>query len=393
MRIVGVVAEYNPFHNGHAHQLAQARALARADYVVAVMSGCFVQRGDAALLSPAVRAEMALRGGADAVVLLPALWAVRDAEHFAQGSIAILTALGCDALSFGAETATPDALLSAAQLLEAPPDALRSAIGQHAARGLPYPATLAAAVKAHDPALGALLASPNNTLGICYLRAMLRLGRPLDVFPVARTADYHATALTGGFPSATAIRSAVLQGNWSAACSAMPDSAAALLTQATLSHRLHRPEALDLPLLAHLRMMSPADYAALPDISEGIENRLRHAAETALTREQLLQSAKTRRYPYARLSRMATHALLNVTQSLTGHTPLPPAAYLLGFRKGCEPLVSHLSRGSIPLVSSISQLDRSAPWVTLEERAWALWALGAGSEKGLLAQHRTIRNE
>ena len=120
MRIVGVIAEYNPFHSGHAHQLRQAREAAHADAVVAVMSGCFVQRGDAAIVSPAIRAKMALQNGADAVILLPALWSVRDAEHFASGGVHLLTGLGCDALSFGAETADVPLLQAAADALESP---------------------------------------------------------------------------------------------------------------------------------------------------------------------------------------------------------------------------------------------------------------------------------
>ena len=117
MRVVGVVAEYNPFHRGHAHHLQTARRLAGADAVVAVMSGCFVQRGDAALLSPGVRARMALSAGADAVILLPCLWSVRDAEHFALGGVSLLSSLGVDAISFGAETADKACLRQAAHLL------------------------------------------------------------------------------------------------------------------------------------------------------------------------------------------------------------------------------------------------------------------------------------
>lgn len=391
MRIVGVIAEYNPFHRGHAHQLSQARTLSQADYVVAVMSGCFVQRGDAALLSPAVRAEMALKNGADAVLLLPSLWSVRDAEHFALGGVSLLHDIGCHAISFGAETADGAALLAAAQALEAPADALQSITRQQLSGGLPYPAAISAAMEAFSPHLSLLLSSPNNTLGICYLRAMLRFGSQMAVFPVPRVGDYHATSLSDGFSSATAVRRAILQGDWCAAYDAMPQTAATLLQQEARTGALHRPEALDTALMARLRLMSDADYAALPDLSEGIENRLHRAAETALSREALLQSAKTRRYPYARLSRLATHALLGYTQALLDDTVTPPAAFLLGFRKGCEPLISQLSQGRIPLISSISQTDRTAPWLALEERAWALWALGAGMKSGLLARHKMIR--
>lgn len=389
MRMVGVIAEYNPFHAGHAHQLAQARRLSRADAVVAVMSGCFVQRGDAALLSPAVRAEMALKSGADAVILLPALWSVRDAEHFALGGVSLLQSVGCDAISFGAETADLPRLQAAADALDSP--ALSAAMQPHLAVGHPYPAALSAAMAALCPDAAPVLSSPNNTLGVCYLRAMRRLEARMDVYPVARDSDYHAPSLVSGFSSATAIRGAVLRGDWVSAYAAMPDSSAALLANQAILQHLHRPEALDRVLLSRLLTMTDAEYAALPDISEGIERRLRRAALSAQTREELLQSAKTRRYPYARLSRLSTHALLGMTQALLDETPLPPAALLLGFRAECAGLMACLSRGNIPLLTRWAQADKNAPWAQLESRAWTLWALGAGQNADLLPRYGIIR--
>ena len=241
------------------------------------------------------------------------------------------------------------------------------------------------------PAAARVLQSPNNTLGVCYLRALRRLGASTDVYPIARASDYHASAIRDGFSSATAIRSAILRGDWSSAYSAMPGSAADLLENQALENHLHRPEALDTLLLARLRLMDEADYAALPDISEGIERRLGRFADTARTRDSLLQAAKTRRYPYARLSRLATHALLGVTQAVVDSNPLPPAAFLLGFRRGCEPLLSHLAQGVIPLVSSAAQCGKDAAWAQVERRAWGLWALGAGYDGDMWQRHGVVR--
>lgn len=389
MRIVGVIAEYNPFHLGHAYQLRQAREAAHADAVVAVMSGCFVQRGDAAIVSPAVRAKMALQNGADAVILLPALWAVRDAEHFALGGVSLLTSLGCDAISFGAETADLPLLRAAADAVDS--SALRDAMQPYLSAGMPYPAALSAAMADAAPDAAPVLSSPNNTLGVCYLRALRRLGAHMDVCPIARASDYHATAVADGFSSATAIRSAILRGDWASARSAMPEDAADLLDTQALANHLHRPEALDSVLLARLRLMADTEYAALPDVSEGIERRLRRAAESARTRESLLQAAKTRRYPYARLSRLATHALLGVTQATVDSNPLPSAAFLLGFRRGCEPLLSQLAQGAVPLVSSAAQCGKDAAWVQVEQRAWVLWALGAGCEGDMWQRYGVVR--
>ena len=188
-----------------------------------------------------------------------------------------------------------------------------------------------------------------------------------------------------------AIRSAILRGDWASAYSAMPGRAADLLENQALANHLHRPEALDSVLLARLRLMDAADYAALPDISEGIERRLRRFADTARTRDSLLQAAKTRRYPYARLSRLATHALLGVTQAVVDSNPLPSAAFLLGFRRGCEPLLSHLAQGAIPLVSSAAQCGKDAAWAQVERRAWGLWALGAGYDGDMWQRHGVVR--
>ena len=391
MRTVGIIAEYNPFHRGHAWQLRQARALARADAAVVVMSACFTQRGEAALLSPADRARMALLCGADAVFALPALWSVRDAEHFALGGVSLLHALGVDAISFGAEAADVDLLWRAARLLEAPDERLKAALQEQLGRGLPYPAALGAAVAALDPEAAALLASPNNTLAVCYLRAMLRLGSTMDVCPVPRQGAYHDTSLADGMPSATALRGAILRGDWRGAERAMPGEAYAVLREAALQGRLHRPEALDLPLLYRLRAMTEAERRALPDLSEGIDLRLLGAAEKARTREELLLAAKTRRYPHARLSRLCAHALLGIDAGLLAGTPLPPAAWLLGLQASARPLMAQLGRSGFPIIAKAADADRSQAWFQAELRAYDIWALGAGMPAGLALNMGVVR--
>lgn len=384
MRVVGVIAEYNPFHLGHAHHLAQARRLVNADAVVVVMSSVFTQRGDAALLSPADRAKMALSAGADAVFALPAAWAVRDAEHFALGGVSILAGLGCDAISFGTESTDLSALQTAAQLLETPDEAFSAAVRTHMDAGHPYPAALSAAMDAALPGCGALLANPNSTLAVCYLRALLRLKATMEVVPVQRVGGYHDSALGSTLPSATALRGAILRGDWTRVQAAMPEEAYRILRQAAAEGRLHRPEALDSALLYRLRTMSATEYAALPDASEGIENRLAASAETARSREDLLQSAKTRRYPYARLSRMATHALLGMTDEALRAEPLPQAAWLLGFRSDKRELFTHFrERGTLPILGKAADLDRSTPCFAAECRAYDIWSLGANQPAGL----------
>lgn len=384
MRIVGIVAEYNPFHLGHAYHLQEAKRLSGADYAVVVMSTCFTQRGDAALLSPSARARMALNAGADAVFALPAQWAVRDAEHFALGGVSLLAGLGCDALSFGSESTDVAMMRQCAALLENPSAALQESLAGYMASGIPYPAALSSAMDRQLPGAAPLLSTPNATLSICYLRALIRLQATMEIYPVRRIGAYHASDLRAAMPSATALRGAITRGDWGSARAAMPDESFAELDTAALAGHLHRPEALDPALLYRLRTMTDQEYAALPDISEGIETRLADAAQVTCTREQLLQVAKTRRYPYARLSRLTTHALLGMTHQQLAAEATPPCAWLLGMRADARPLMKELKgRSRLPILSKAADADRSAPWFILEQRAYDLWALGAGLPSGL----------
>lgn len=383
MRVTGVVAEYDPFHLGHAWHLAKARERTQADAVVVVMSSVFTQRGDAALLSPQDRARMALLGGADVVIALPAMWAVRDAEHFALGGVSLLDRMGCAAIAFGAEDDDLSRLQAAADLIETGSPALEEALRRRLSAGLPHPAALAAACEECLPGSGALLSSPNNTLALCYLRAIRRLGSGMQACAVRRSSDYHATGLTSALPSATAVRGAFLRGDWKGVRASLPPAVFDVLAGAASAGRIHRPGALDQALLYRLRSLSPDQACLLPGVSEGVETRLLQAAGAARTREELLDRAKTRRYPYARLSRLCTHALLDFSQPLLDQTPLPPAAWLLGFRQSAGPVLAHIKKSGLPLISKAADFDRTAPWFRAECRAYDAWALGASLPAGL----------
>lgn len=389
MTTVGVIAEYNPFHPGHAYQLQEARRLAGANCVVVVMSSCFCQRGDASVLASSVRARMALQQGADAVFALPACWAVRDAEHFALGGVRLLQLLGVDAISFGAETAELPLLQRAAHLLEAP-DALADALHPFMRAGMPYPAALSAAMDADTPGLGGLIASPNNTLAVCYLRAIQRLHAAMQPLPVARRGDYHATTVEA-MPSATALRGALHRGDWASLKRSLIADTFTLLRQEAADGRIHRADALDQALIYRLRTMPADAWKQLPDLSEGIEDRLRNAAMTASSREELLQAAKTRRYPYARLSRLCTHALLGMTQAQLDAEPLPDTLWLLGFSDAALPLLRSLKQQGVNVISKASTAAIAADWFRTELLAYDLWALGCGLPAGLAMQQGVVR--
>ena len=390
MRVCGVVAEYNPFHSGHAGHLAEARKRSGADAVAVVMSGCFTQRGEAACLSPAVRAEMALAGGADLALLLPAAWAVREAERFAEAGMLVLSALGCDAVSCGTETADPSLITACARLLEEAPDAFRSEVRTGLDAGLPQPEALTEAAEALLPGAGPLLRQPNSLLAVHYLRAMLRHRLHMDFLPAPRSADHRDTQIRGRTASASALRSALERGDWLRIAPAMPEASFALLRREALEGRLHRPAALDQALAARLRLMTEAEWAALPGCSEGIERRLRKASRHAVTREALLEAAATRRYPRARFSRLCCHALLGLTQADLDGLPVMPPLILLGLKDSGKPVLARLKERGVPLAGRAA-LDRSLPWVRAEERAWDLWALGVGAPCGGFYRQKLVR--
>ncbi|MDD3337028.1 MAG: nucleotidyltransferase family protein [Eubacteriales bacterium] len=381
MDVVGILCEYDPFHSGHQRQFELIRERCPGAAIVCLMSGCFTQRGMPTLHAPAFRAERALRAGADLVLELPAAWAVRDGEHFALGGVSILSRLGfVHYLSFGAEDKL-EALLPITQLLCSPTASYQERLKSELAAGKSYAAAQGAALAEQLPAYAEAIEKPNNILALCYLRALSNLHSSLLPLPVCRKGDYHDKALNGStYPSATAVRAAFLSGSLQAASEACgyPLPLAPVCP----------PDGLDDVLLYCLR--HSAVLSELPYCTEGLENRLYAAARESVSREALLNALKTKRYPYARLSRLCCHALLGVTEQLLSDTPLPPYVRLLGFRKQSAALLRSFTQSDIPIISKAADGDRQHPIYQLDIRAYDLWALGAKQPAGLMLRTGVI---
>lgn len=371
MKILGIVAEYDPFHRGHLHHIQEARRLLSPDLVFVVLSPCIKQRGELSLLSPSDRARCALEAGADAVFCLPVSWTVRDAEHYALGAVSLLARLGAGYLAFGAETPDVNLLERAADLLESPPPAFETALKSGLSAGSGYPAAFSAALSSVLPEAEGLLDRPNNTLAVCYLRAVRRLGLSLTPVLIPRKGSYHAAAIDPDCPSASALREALLQGNYAPAYRAVPEYTAQLLRSRFLERRIPDERILDHLLLSRLRSMSDQEYSSLPDLSEGMENALRVAASAANTRRELIASLSGKRYPAARISRLCACALLGLTKDRLENQSLPDHALLLGLRRNPEMTVLWKSL-SIPVISSFADWKVFAAPSDLA--AWRLWA-------------------
>ena len=338
MATAGIVAEYNPFHRGHAWHIAWTRQTLGADTaVICVMSGHWVQRGECALTDKWSRAALALSGGADLVLELPTPWAMASAEAFARGAVGLLAATGVvDVLSFGSETGELAPLRAAAAALDGPdyPERLRAGL----ARGLSFPAARQAAVGVD------CLASPNDNLGVEYLRA---LPPGMEALTIPRRGAAHDGPAAGGFASASELRALLRAGRAAEADPYLPAPWSG--ETASMAH-------IDRAVLARLRMMDEADWAALPDggVAEGLPARLARSARMADSLEDFYARAKTKRYPHARLRRLALAAFLGLRAA--ERPPVAPYVRVLGLSgRGRELLRRMKETCALPVVVKPAQ--------------------------------------
>lgn len=360
-KLAGIIAEYDPFHNGHAWQLQQAKALG-AQRVAVAMSCGLTQRGALPLLPESVRVQAALTCGADLVFALPAPYACSGAECFARAGVQLLAAAGCDALVFGAETPDAALLMEAARVLSGAE--YRTALKARLAAGArSFAAARQAAVEAVCPGTGlaALLDKPNNNLAVEYCKAILELGASLVPIPLPRQGAGHGQALTetgGQFASASALRTLWQSGGADAAAPYVPAEVLPLYREAFAAGRYTDLAAAQRCQLALLRSRcaGTAPFAQVRGISEGLEHRLEAAVRSSTTHAELLDSLTTVRYPRARMRRLAMDAALDY--STDAFPALPPYLHLLGAQKDALPL---LKAAALPVSHSLARLAEQTP--------------------------------
>ena len=355
-KLAGIIAEYDPFHNGHAWQLQQAKALGARRVAVAMSCG-LTQRGALPLLPESVRVQAALTCGADLVFALPAPYACSGAECFARAGVQLLAAAGCDALVFGAETPDAALLMEAARVLSGAE--YRTALKARLAAGArSFAAARQAAVEAVCPGTGlaALLDKPNNNLAVEYCKAILELGVSLVPIPLPRQGAGHGQALTeagGQFASASALRTLWQNGGADAAAPYVPAEVLPLYREAFAAGQYTDLAAAQRCQLALLRSRcaGTAPFAQVRGISEGLEHRLEAAVRSSTTHAELLDSLTTVRYPRARMRRLAMDAALGY--SADAFPALPPYLHLLGAQKDALPL---LKAAALPVSHSLARL-------------------------------------
>ncbi len=369
MRVCGIVAEYNPFHSGHARHISLARRSSGADLVICAMSGSFVQRGEPAVFDKWTRAACALAGGADAVIELPLLSAIQSAEGFASGSVKLLAAAGITDLCFGCETNDMAMLTDIARTVADESDEYRALLRQNLCTGSSFAKARADAADAPDVA-----SLPGAILGIEYIKAIRRDFPNIQPHAVKREgAAYHSEDITAYLPSATAIRKALLAGDTEKALNAMPEACARIVSE-HLDAGLEPvfPHFFDTALLHTLRLSSPESIALLPDVSEGLENRIYAAAQVCQTRADLIDRIKTKRYAYTRISRILLYALLGITRDMTlAHNAAPPACIRVLGARDAFVMSALASVSSVPLVTSAA----SPHYPAIDAAVSGVWAL------------------
>ena len=357
--ILGIVSEYNPFHNGHIHHLEISKQLTKTDFTVAVMSGNFMQRGDTALVDKWTRTEMALKSGIDLVIELPTVYALSSAENFADGAVKILDSLGVvDFISFGSEIGEITPLLEVANVLYKEPKEFSSLITTQLRSGLSYPKAREIALSqffGSSKKYSSIVSNPNNILGVEYLKSLKKHRSHIRPLTIKRDyADYNSAQEKNGVASATAIRTMIQ--NKKNVHRVVPYETYELLEKCKEEGKIIPGlSVFEKEIIYTLRKMTLSEIAELPDVSEGLENKIKAAANNVNTLDELIASIKSKRYTQSRIQRILLYALLDISKKdINQSKRVTPYIRVLGFNKHGKRIISAIAAANPKLKIIVS---------------------------------------
>lgn len=363
-RVLGVIAEYNPFHNGHLYHLSESKTKTSADFVVCVMSGNFVQRGNTSIVDKWTKTGMAILNGADLVIELPTVYSISSAENFAMGAVKILNALGVvDTLSFGSELCDIDTLNKIASVLYNEPKEYVALLNHELGKGVSFP-------KARENALlmylndvrryANIISSPNNILAVEYLKALRVLKSNIEPLCIKRQKiQYHDEIVVDDFASATAIRKMLSTKHYEDLRRVMPRSSYLLLKEEMKRGNL----VIDLSkfekeIIYTLRRIPLEQIAGLPDVTEGLENSIKQAADSTNNIRDLINMIKSKRYTQTRIQRILIYALLGITKKdMADSKKITPYIRVLGMNQKGKMLLSEITKNN-PKLSIITSVKK-----------------------------------
>lgn len=361
-RVIGVVAEYNPFHNGHYYHLQATKEITGAEYCVAVISGNFTQRGDTSIVNKWAKAYMAICGGADLVIELPTVYSISSAENFASGAVKILDNLKVvNAISFGAEANDFATLNNIANVLYEEPKAYTNILSHELKKGISYPAARENALMMYLNDIkryANTLSSPNNILAIEYLKALKIQKSKLEPIMIKRKKVYYNdNKIVDDFASATAIRKLLQDGEYANLRKVIPRSSYTIIGQESRKGVLSLSK-YEKEIIYTLRKMTVEEIAELPDVSEGLQFAIKNAANEANNLKDLISNIKSKRYTQTRIQRILLYALLGIDKKLMENSrKVVPYVRVLGFTQKGKSLLSEISRRN-PKLNIITSLKK-----------------------------------
>ncbi len=363
-RVVGIIAEYNPFHNGHYYHLQKAKQEANADYCIAVISGNFTQRGDVSIVNKWAKAYMAICGGADLVIELPTIYSVSSAENFANGAIKILDSLKIvDSFAFGAEANDLATLNNIANVLNEEPKGYTNILNHELKKGISYPAARENAIMMYLNDIkryANVMGNPNNILAVEYLKALKNQKSKLTPIMIKRQKVYYNEhRIVDGYASATGIRELLKNKEYSDVSKVVPRSTYQILGQQANNGRMILSlEKYQKEIIYALRKMTVEEIAELPDVSEGLENSIKNAANNCNNLTELINGIKSKRYTQTRIQRILIYALLGINKRMMENSKkIIPYTRILGFNSKGKMLISEIMNKN-PKINMITSVKK-----------------------------------
>ena len=363
--VLGIVAEYNPFHNGHLYHLLKSKEEAKADSVIAVIGGNFTQRGEPSLLDKWCKAEMAIKNGADLIIELPVLYSISSAENFANGAVKILDSLKIvDTLSFGTETEDLNKLNIIANTLFKEPKEYKDMLSLFLKDGTSFPKAREQALIDYlkDTTFASILSSPNNILGIEYLKALKKYSSNINPINIVRKDAGHLSLdYIGQIASATAIRNLVYSNRLrDVKTYTTPASFTILSEELKNGHFVKDLSRFENIIIYNLRNMSLEEIANLPDVSEGLEYLIKKAANSCNNLLELINIVHSKRYTETRIKRILLYSLLKITEKdIAISKKTMPYIRILGFNEKGKNLISQIKKANpkLNIITSVKKFE------------------------------------
>ena len=367
-KVLGIIAEYNPFHNGHLLHLEKSKKICDAQYSVCVMSGNFVQRGNTSIVNKWIRAEMALKSGVDLVLELPTVYSISSAENFAEGAIKLLNSLKIvDTISFGSENSDINVLNRISSVLHEEPKQYLEFLNSESKKGLSFPKARENAILLYlnDKKYLNILNQPNNTLAIEYLKALKKYKSHISPISVKREkVFYNSNCIVDEYASATAIRNMIINEQFNDIRKVVPASSYNLLmNEIEEGHLVIDISKFEKEILYAIRRLSADDIKNFPEVTEGLENAIKNASNSCNNLSELINMIKSKRYTHTRIQRILLYILLNITKKdMYLSRKNIPYARILGYSPQGKELISEIYKANpkITLITSVKNfLDSS----------------------------------